>query len=418
MAFSFITKVKMASRNILKNKRRSVVTLLSISIGFIALSLFEGYFTYIYRSLEQEAIIGERLGHLTIVKKDFYEKGSVEPKKYVFDSQELETMTERLSLVDGIKMISPRLHINGLISNGDVSHIFLSEGILAEDLLQLRKGDIYEDAPGYLDPKDDRGAVLSSGLAKMLDVEPDNYASQDLVIVAATIDGMMSASDVNIADLTDTGSVATNDKFVLIPLDLARELYDVEGADRVIILMETPEQAEAAMPSILALLEQSGLDVEIKDWKELSMYYSQVKGLFDMMHLFISLVVVLVVLFSVLNTMGQAIVERTREIGTLRAIGMKERTLTGLFVYEGMLLVAIGSVVGFIATYIIGGAINYADIRYLAPDSSSEVNLIIDLLIENLISTSIVFIALAAFASYLPAKKAAKKPITEALGHV
>ncbi|PSU33659.1 ABC transporter permease [Photobacterium lutimaris] len=418
MAFSFITKVKMASRNILKNKRRSVVTLLSISIGFIALSLFEGYFTYIYRSLEQEAIIGERLGHLTIVKTDFYEKGSVEPKKYVFDSQELETMTERLVQVNGIKMISPRLHINGLISNGDVSHIFLSEGILADDLLQLRKGDIYEDAPGYLDPTDDRGAVLSSGLAKMLDVDPDNYASQDLVIVAATIDGMMSASDVNIADMTDTGSVATNDKFVLIPLDLARELYDVEGADRVIILMETPDQAEAAMPNILALLEQSGLDVEIKDWKELSMYYSQVKGLFDMMHLFISLVVVLVVLFSVLNTMGQAIVERTREIGTLRAIGMKERTLTGLFVYEGMLLVAIGSVVGLIATYIIGGAINYADIRYLAPDSSSEVNLIIDLLIENLISTSIVFIALAAFASYLPAKKAAKKPITEALGHV
>ncbi|KHT64035.1 hypothetical protein RJ45_08880 [Photobacterium gaetbulicola] len=408
----------MASRNILKNKRRSVVTLLSISIGFIALSLFEGYFTYIYRSLEQEAIIGERLGHLTIVKTDFYEKGSVEPKKYVFDSQELKTITERLSLVDGIKMISPRLHINGLISNGDVSHIFLSEGILAEDLLQLRKGDIYEDAPGYLDPTDERGAVLSSGLAKMLDVDPDNYASQDLVIVAATIDGMMSASDVNIADMTDTGSVATNDKFVLIPLDLARELYDVEGADRVIILMETPEQAEAAMPNILSLLEQSGLDVEIKDWKELSMYYSQVKGLFDMMHLFISLVVVLVVLFSVLNTMGQAIVERTREIGTLRAIGMKERTLTGLFVYEGILLVVIGSVVGLIATYMIGGAINYADIRYLAPDSSSEVNLIIDLLIENLISTSIVFIALAAFASYLPAKKAAKKPITEALGHV
>ncbi|WP_052260666.1 ABC transporter permease [Photobacterium gaetbulicola] len=355
---------------------------------------------------------------MTIVKTDFYEKGSVEPKKYVFDSQELKTITERLSLVDGIKMISPRLHINGLISNGDVSHIFLSEGILAEDLLQLRKGDIYEDAPGYLDPTDERGAVLSSGLAKMLDVDPDNYASQDLVIVAATIDGMMSASDVNIADMTDTGSVATNDKFVLIPLDLARELYDVEGADRVIILMETPEQAEAAMPNILSLLEQSGLDVEIKDWKELSMYYSQVKGLFDMMHLFISLVVVLVVLFSVLNTMGQAIVERTREIGTLRAIGMKERTLTGLFVYEGILLVVIGSVVGLIATYMIGGAINYADIRYLAPDSSSEVNLIIDLLIENLISTSIVFIALAAFASYLPAKKAAKKPITEALGHV
>ncbi len=418
MAFSFLTKIKMASRNVLKNKRRSIVTLLSISIGFTALSLFEGYFTHVYKSLELEAIVGERLGHLTIVKRDFYEQGTVRPKDYIFSRQDLELITEKLSQLEGVKLISPRLHINGLISNGDTSHIFLSEGISSHDLIELRRGGLYEELPGYLDPNDDRSVVLSSGLAKILGVDPNDYTSQDLVIVASTIDGMMSASDINIADMTDTGSIATNDKFILLPLSLVKELYDVEGADRVTILMDSSVQAEASIPVITSMLEEQGLDVEIKDWKELSMFYSQVKGLFDMMYLFISLVVVLVVLFSVLNTMGQAIVERTREIGTLRAIGMKEKSLTALFVYEGILLVAIGCFIGFLSSYIMGSAINYADIRYLAPDSSSEIELIIDLLASNLVTTAFVFLLLAAFASYFPARKAAKMSITEALGHV
>ena len=65
--------IKIALRNIVKNKHRSVVTLLAIAMGFAAISLFRGYTDNTYKGLRRTAIRGEGLGHLTIYKKGWLE---------------------------------------------------------------------------------------------------------------------------------------------------------------------------------------------------------------------------------------------------------------------------------------------------------------------------------------------------------
>ena len=73
-------------------------------------------------------------------------------------------------------------------------------------------------------------------------------------------------------------------------------------------------------------LAAKGLKTEIKTWNELSLFYAKVKGMFDMIFMFIFSIVFIIVIMSVINTMGMAVMERTREIGTLRAIGLKQRS--------------------------------------------------------------------------------------------
>ena len=182
-------------------------------VGFVALSIFEGYFSYVYRALEQEAVIGERLGHLTVVKPDFYEKGSTSPRDYFFTADELGSMEREIASLEGVVLLSPRLQTSGLISNGSASHIFLSEGISAADLQQLRQGE-YAEMSGVLDAENELAVLLGSALADKLGVEADDLASSELVMMTSTVDGMVNASDVDVRDISNTGSVGTDDKFV------------------------------------------------------------------------------------------------------------------------------------------------------------------------------------------------------------
>ena len=86
--------MRLALRNILRNKRRSLVTLLAIAVGFAAISLFRGYASSMYSGLKTMAIRGEGLGHLTIFKEGWLEKGKLDPEKYMFSKAEIEKISK------------------------------------------------------------------------------------------------------------------------------------------------------------------------------------------------------------------------------------------------------------------------------------------------------------------------------------
>ena len=413
MGMSAITRFKIAGRNVLKNRRRTLITVISIAVGFLALSLFEGYFTHIYRVLGDQAIVGERLGHLTVVKRGYFEKGSQEPREYAFDGAELTRLNGAIAGVPGLVLTSPRLSASGLVSNGQSSRIFIGEGIAPADVVALR-GTQYADLPGKLDAATSYAGVVGSKLARDLGVSSGNA----VVLMSTTIDGMVNAVDLEIGEVTNTGAIGTDDKFVLLSLEHARKLLGFDGADRVVLLFESAAAAEQATPLVSSALKRAGFDVEIKQWRELSSYYGQVKGLFDAMYLFISLVVAIVVTAGVINTMGMAISERTREIGTLRALGMRARTVKGIFVLEGVIIVLGGCLIGMLATYLAGAAINAAGISYTPPDSTVEADLIVELVFSNLFGSLFTLTVLAALASYFASRRAATKSIVGALAHV
>ncbi|WP_445370215.1 ABC transporter permease [Methylomonas sp. HW2-6] len=413
MSMSLAMRCKLAARNVMKNRRRSLVTVLSVAIGFLALSLFEGYFTYVYRILKDQAIVGERLGHLTVVRRGFFDQGTLDPEKFQLDAAALDLVTRTVREVPGVKLVSPRLAVSGLVSNGTTSHIFIGEAISAEDQTALR-GAEYAYLPGKLAPGQDDAVVIGQKMAKIMGLQQGS----DGVLMASTLSGMVNAVDFRVGEIANTGSMGTDDKFALLPLALARKLYGSDGADRVVVLLDSVDSIPAVKPVLLQKLKAAGFDADIKEWSELSVYYTQVKGLFDMMYLFIMVVVVMVAMTSVVNTMTMAIAERTREIGTLRAIGMRSMTIKSLFVIEGVIIVFVGSLAGMALSYAIGAGINLAQITYSPPDSSEQAALVIELLFNNMFGSLFTLSVLAAVASYFPARHATQKTIVGALGHV
>ncbi|MDP1633972.1 MAG: FtsX-like permease family protein, partial [Gallionellaceae bacterium] len=371
--------IKLALRGLLRNRHRSMVTLLAIAFGFSAIALFAGYTHNVYDGLGRQSIHGEMLGHLTLYKQGMRTEGKLDPERYLLTAAEVEAIGKLVREEEHVKLVAPRLGMSGLVSNGRASTIFIAEGIEPEAVVKLREGSLTdkERKSGMFDnmwmrlDKDRPEVVsLSDGLAEMLHLKEGEQAQ----VLVNTLSGQANAADITLGKSFNTGNAGSNDKFAFVSLALARSLLDAEGrAQRLTILLDDVNQTGVMRDLLLAKLSAAGFDVEIMTWQELSDFYNQVHGMFDMIFGFIFSIVLTVVVMSVANSMSMTVIERTREIGTLRAIGLKRSGVIRLFTMESMLLTLIGCVTGLAISFLVRWGVNAADISYVPPNSASPV---------------------------------------------
>jgi putative ABC transport system permease protein len=415
---------KLALRGLMRNRRRSMMTLLAIGLGFSAIALFAGYTHNVYSGLSRQSIHGDMIGHLTINKKGMRTEGKLDPERYLLTAKEVDDITVLLSDESQIQLITPRLSLSGMVSNGRASTIFIAEGIepLAIEKLQenfltasQKASGFYDNILKHLDASHSDEVELSQGLVEMLHLQVGGQAA----VLVSTLSGQANASDITVGDSFNTGNANSNDKFAYFPLTLVRSLLDAEGrADRLTILLADVNQTETMRTHLLEKINKAGFNVEIETWQELADVYIQVKSMFDMIFGFIFSIVLTVVIMSVANSMGMTVVERTREIGTLRAIGLKRTGVVKLFTIESMLLTLIGCATGLLIMLCVRWGINVANISYVPPNSSSRVSLLIDFDASRVMFAFILMGVVGTLAAYMPAKRAAKKEIIDALGHV
>jgi putative ABC transport system permease protein len=405
-------------RNIVKNGRRSLMTVLAIALGYAAINLFQGYVHSTYEGLTNAAIHGEGLGHITMFKKGYLEQGKLHPEKYQFNRDEVDRILQIVREESDVLLVTPRLSVAGILSNGRNSTIFIAEGLVPAADKEIR-GDLtrYTAFQGsYLDDRERAGVVIGSELATMLDLN----VGSDAVIISNTYSGMANALDAKVVGIYNTGNTATNDKMLLMTFFHAQDLIDFSGAERLVVLLKDGQNGKAMVSAVDRLkhvLDDAGFSVEMRTWNELSVFYKQVKNLFDMIFLFIFIIVLVIVVMSVVNTMSMSVMERTREIGTMRALGLKRYGVTFLFATEGALLGFLGSTVGFIIFFAVYGVITAMHPTYLPPGSSNPVPLRVDLVWPVLVRSVLSLSVLALIAAYVPARRSAKMTIVDALGH-
>jgi putative ABC transport system permease protein len=408
--------IKIGFRNLVKNRRRSLATLIAIAIGFCAVGLFRGYTAATYDGLRRSAIRGEGLGHLTIYRQGYLQNGRRDTKKYLLSLSEIKKIIKIAKADPHVRLATPQLHIAGLVSNGRTSHIFLAKGVVPADFraitggMSTRRGlmgaDLSSDIP--------YGVLLARDLAGQLDLPPKS----DGVIMATTLDGQMNALDIRVRGTYDTGTAATNDKYMLLPYRYAQSLYDTKSADCIVVLLDNWQATTATRHLLAGQLTAAGLHCDIRTWEQLSIFYQKVKRMFDMIFLFIFLIVFIIVIMSTINTMGMSVMERTREIGTLRALGLKRRGVCLLFAIEGAILGLLGCLAGVVLNSALWAAIKIAAPSYIPPGVSTPVPLTVELLPSHMLTLALFLTLLCMAAAIWPARRAARLSMVEALGHV
>ena len=412
--------LKMAARSLVKNRRRSLFTIGAVAFGFAAVNLFGGFTAYIFEGLEEGYVYAFANGHLSVFKRGFNTGGALRPGDYLLNPEEIRKI-DRLARQDSrVYMTSPQLFLSGLISNGKISTIFMAMGRVPSDVKRMRARaksfigslDLFEGTP--LSDDSPHGGALSRGLANKLEMG----AGDNPVVVAPTIDGQMNALDAEVASLFEAPHDALKDMLMLVPLSFARSLQDTGCADRITVLLESSRKTAAVRRALARRLSEAGLEVEILSWEDLSESYRRIRSMFRVLFGFLFAIVLVIVILSVVNTVSMSVMERTREIGTLRALGLRRKGVAAVFAAESALLGIAGSAAGTAITLAVWGCLKLNQPQWTPPVFATRVPFEVYLVPHQLAGTFLCLILLAMGAAIGPARRAARQSIVDALGHV
>ena len=188
--------------------------------------------------------------------------------------------------------------------------------------------------------------------------------------------------------------------------------------ERINILLDGDTDTRDFIEHLKQACVTAGLDVDIRSWDELSVFYNKVKNMFDILFAFIFAIVFLISAMSVVNTVSMAVLERTREIGTLRALGANRTQILRLFLIESGLLALIGVTAGLVLTLLVWWGIGESGLTWIPPQFTARVPLEVYLVPSYLMLAAVVFLSLSVIATLSPVWRANRRGIVDALGHI
>jgi putative ABC transport system permease protein len=458
--------LSLALRNLLRNRRRSLATLLALAIGAASVLIFGGFVADIRLGMVTGFV--QNSGHFQVQHKDFYLYGSGNPTGYGISqyARIAEAIRRDPELKDSVTVVSPMLQFGGVAGNYDagVSRTVVGVGYVAGDVSRMREWNEFSlppiARPNRLDGAAEDAAVVGIGLARVLllceplrvsncpkpetasagagPALPDDIAAlaageqgaserapgTRIELLAGQARGAPNVAALNVVAAEDQGFKEFDEITVLLQFEQAQKLvYGRAEPQATALMVQLHRTADLpwAMERTRALLADvvPGAPLAVLDFATLNPYYTQTVQLFDTIFGFIFVLIGGIVLFTVSNTMTAAVVERTAEIGTVRAVGLRQGGVRRLFLAEGVLLGCVGAITGAVAALVISGIVNRLGLEWLPPASSTTLPLTIRVWGEPgmIIGSTLGLVAVAALSAWWPAWRAARLNIVDALRH-
>jgi putative ABC transport system permease protein len=466
--------LKIAFRGIFRNTRRSLTTMATIAIGATAVLVFGAYVTYITLGVETGAV--QRSGHLTIYRAGYYDFGTGNPAAWGIPDHQalLARVREDAVLKPLLAVATPVQVLAGIAGNfeNDTSKTFFGVGFVPSNRDRMKRWNDYGTGATGLQHSglkdDDPGqGLVGVGLARILGLcerlHLDNCPQIPVMAKPAAANDQPVADDLKELSERDrpTGDAAAanaeegaridllsattggapnvvslqvrraefqsfkelDDNYVGMHLELAQQLVYGRGEHRatgIVLQLRHTRDLEPARARLISMFQADRLDLEVRDFTELTPQYKQVIGLFASIFSFISVIIGVVVLFTVANAMGMSVVERTEEIGTTRALGVRRSGIRRQFLLEGALLGVIGATLGVALAFAVAFAVNGAGLLWTPPGSAVAVPLRLYMVgAWNLVIGAWVGLLLVAtLAAFVPANRAARMAVVDALRHV
>jgi len=331
---TFLRWLRFAWANTLRNRRRSAVTVAMAALGTAAILLAGGFALFTYQALAESS--ARTTGHLIVAKPAQFSQDEDVPLQHGLP--DAAALKARLLADDAVRQVLPRVEFSGLISNGDKSTVMMAAGIDADAEFAV-KGPFLTMKSGQVLASDQRARVmLGEGLARSLKAEPGS----GLTLLASTTNGALNALDVTVSGTFSTGVPEIDKRLVYIDLPSAQKLLATDRVSSLGIFLDRMSATPAAQQRLRGLLPQ----LAVQTWVDQAPFYRSVKDLYNRIFGALGLIIGVIVVFVVTNAMAMAIIERTREVGTLRAMGTLPQQLVRSFALEGLLLGGLGALLG------------------------------------------------------------------------
>ncbi|MFO7665170.1 MAG: ABC transporter permease [Desulfobacterales bacterium] len=411
-----INLFKIAIRNLIRYKRRTLLTASLITIGVVFVLVFVSI-TGSFKAMMIGQITDSMLGHFQIHRKGYVASIDNLPLNLNMKSGAYSKIAKVLGATPEVEAFSPRIKFGGMFSNFVETTNIRLNGIYPDQefrTVPLLTSRISEGKKAL-----NRGEILiPTLLAKGLKVK----LGDTVVVVATNADGSVNGKQFTVSGILESATgPGGRDGYIHIE-DAAEVLRMSEAAvSEVAVRLKDFSRLSAAVRqlegNVSGEINKEGNPVfEVHSWEQLSPFFNIAK-MIDIMTFFIKLMLIAIVLISIMNVMIMAVYERIREIGTIAAIGTLPGRIRSMFIIEGLCLGVVGAIIGDLIGIAVVVIINMTGIRF---DFGQQKGMLLKAALQpaDLLTVSVIVIIVAVVASLQPAIKASRMEPIEALRHV
>lgn len=355
----------LAWRNVLRNKRRTLLSILVFAAGTVAVLSATGFVTASFHGLREATIAGQ-LGHIQIGAKNQFDGFEKSPLSTGLTPQQVQRASVAIEQIPSVRYSMKRVMFEGLISAGERTLAVMGSGVEPE--LETRLAGVFAaivagDSLPTASEQDQNKIIIAVDLARSLGVR----TGDKVTVLATTEKGVLNAIDLMVAGIYRTGIPELDRRAVMMPLQTAQSLLDTQRISRLVTVLKDTSDTN----TIAQKLASSLTDLEIRRWIDLAPFYQQVVSLYKNIFGVLGAIIVIVVVLSVSNSMLMSLLERVREQGTLRAFGIPAFRIRQNFLMEGGLVGVLGGVLGWVLAALLALAINFSGIQMPPPPGRS-----------------------------------------------
>jgi putative ABC transport system permease protein len=342
---------RFAVRNLERNRRRALATAAAIAIGVAALVFARGWVDGVNQSIREYAT-DSRLGAIQIHPAGYSKVTDLLPVDLHLSKP--GKLIETVRTTPGVAAVTQRIHFAGSLSNGEQDTLVLATAVDPQGEALVCPTFLAADlrAGRLLTNSDTHSIVVGAELAAGLDLKPGSQVTLE----ARTASGQINAIDVDVVGVASSSLPDEGKWLVVMPLATARQLVGLEedeGTTALVVRLDDLDRANEITQTLQGTL---GSSVEVRSWREVGQYFDQAIRTFGKAQTLLLIIVGLLALLVVANTQMLSASERTKEIGTLTALGAPRKLVRRMFILEsfvlGVFASIIGAIIGAIACFV------------------------------------------------------------------
>jgi len=407
---------KIAIRNLLRYKRRTLLTASLVTIGVVSVLVFISV-SGSFKNMMIGQITDSFVGHIQVHKKGYVSSIDSLPLTLTLNPKALEKVEKAINEIPDIEAYSKRIKFGGMFSNFVETTNVRLNGVNPEDEVKTVPLLLSRVKEGEKDIR--TGEILVPELlAKGMKVK----VGDTVVVIATNRDGSVNGKQFRVGGILESAT-GPGGRDGYIHIDDAAEILRMDAMEisEIAIRLRDFDKLHTVFDRLKDKLsnelnKQGGPAFEVHTWEKLSPFYNIAK-MIDVMTFFVKLMLIAIVLISIMNVMVMAVYERIREIGTIAAIGTVPGKIVAMFLIEGFSLGLFGAVAGDILGVAIISVLNVTKLTFSFGRQkglllSPSINL------QDVLVISIIVIAISVMASLQPAYKASRMNPIDALRHV
>lgn len=396
----------LAFRNLFRHFRRTLTLLLTVAMGSGALFLFKGFNTGIMNQYKENTIHA-KTGHGQLNTKGYMDEVYERPwQHWIKDADKIKT---DLKTIPGVTHVFPRIDFYAVVTNGLLNVAAKGTGVDGTEeadffwTINIVQGETLRAQ------KD--GIILGVGMARALKVKPGD----SLVLVSQTTAGRANAADVTVVGVYHTGNKDIDDSTFRIQRTLAADLLDTDKVEAIAIGLHGDDM----WPNFAKAVKDKYPELDATPFAVIDkVYYQNAVDWLGQQFFVIQLIIIFIVTLGITNSFAFSVVERTAEIGNLRANGESAWDITALLMWEGLLIGLIGSIAGVFISYLFNViVIPHGILMPPAPGLTRQFYVKIELLWSSALASGALGLGATLLATFIASYKRVRLPVGDALRH-